>query len=147
MWLAIAMRRLRIAAQELRPKAPALGGPQRLHVVTLRGGNEGRSCFSWRGARRVSFWTCVSAAAAERVDAAGSEAAGGVCGFKVSLALSPAVSSSGAGTRVRTAGVISASSSGGIVSRLGLAGDMTHVVFENRDYVELSFAETRVPRV
>ena len=38
-------QRLRVAARELRAAAPALGRPERLHVVTLVGGNQGPLVF------------------------------------------------------------------------------------------------------
>ena len=38
-------QRLRVAAGGLRAAAPALGWPQRLHVVTLVGGNQGSLVF------------------------------------------------------------------------------------------------------
>ena len=42
-------QRLGVAAGELRAAAATLGRLQRLNVVALVGGNQGRSCFSWPG--------------------------------------------------------------------------------------------------
>ncbi|MFH1269219.1 MAG: hypothetical protein ABIK89_26110, partial [Planctomycetota bacterium] len=44
-------------------------------------------------------------------------------------------------TNARTAGVISASSAGGIASGFALADDMVHVVLENALHVQINFAK------
>jgi len=61
------------------------------------------------------------------------------CGFNPSRASSLPIRSSNVCTKARTAGVISDSSSGGIVSEFGLADDIMHVVSENPPCVQVSF--------
>jgi hypothetical protein len=53
--------------------------------------------------------------------------------------ISPQAGHAGVCTKARTAGVISDSSSGGIVSEFGLADDIMHVVSENPPCVQVSF--------
>ena len=60
------------------------------------------------------------------------------CGVNLAMASSFPIRSSSDSTKARTAGVISASSSGGIVNGLFSADDMIHVVPKNPFHVQIS---------
>ena len=111
-------KRFRVASRELRPAAAAFGRFQRLHVVGC-----GRACGCCELGGSEEFWVFSASSS-----------------FKL-VSIRP----SNIFTKARTAGVISASRSGGIVMDLMFEDDIVHVVLENRVHVQINSSHKTPP--
>ena len=147
-------QRFRVAARELRAATSALGRSQRLHVVALvRLESAVVRVSHGRAARHVSFWIFAFGGCGRLCGCCvlgGSEEFWGVlpftCRSNSSIrASSFAIRSRSNPTKPRTAGVISASSSDGIVMDSIFKDDMVYVVLENGVHVQINLPKKRPP--